>query len=548
MRAQPFPAGQAAFEAAVRHAVHGLAGAFQFDVVEQTFAGLREEDLEFLHRPGLVVDHPGVLDVRPWSLRGLVTAPPVRTEGVVGVSVDQLQAASVSIRPAPPTIAVGNLVHHDEVLERQPWIVRSREDHALAAVREFPGVISNGVGGVKLRVLRQEIVAVAGHDQVAPSRDDGSRWNHEIDSVHETPITNIHRLVAPVVEFHVFVLRLAGDWMVHDLVDHDVMQARRAVGRAGRGPRKFADTGGPVRPASRRHAIGLRPEPHRIDHPGAIAANQKDGLALAAQSETQVCLREHRPPARGEQSAGGNDKLVRVGSVAEPAMGEIDRLGGAVVQFDEVHLRRIAVGQELVDRRPVQRIGDLGIGQARGAPAESAGRPGVHRAFAVIGPRQLERVPRSVGGDRPRHLVFVLDFQQQGARAVVQTHLAVVVGQIARKWTDHIVHAGGLPQCRGVTRDDHKAAPGEPRAGGKSEVDVARNPIPAHLLRHRFRIEDLNVFQDLGATGFARVIHDLGDNERRAPAGRRELPQPGQVGTGGGSDNDADSHANSKEE
>ena len=93
-----------------------------------------------------------------------------------------------------------------------------------------------------------------------------------------------------------------------------------------------------------------------------------------------------------------------------------------------------------------------------------------------------------------------------------------------------------------------KLRPARRRVGGESEVDVAGDPVAAQVLRHRFRVEDLDVFQDLGAAGFARMIHDLGDNERRAPAGRRELPRPGQVGTGSGSDNEADSHANSEEE
>ena len=97
---------QAAFKFGIGNVVASVV--IHFDVVHQAFAGIQQADLGVIDGGIIilaVVQHAGVLDVHPGRLLGFVAVRPVGGQTVIGMGIDQFQAAAAAGGPFAPASA-----------------------------------------------------------------------------------------------------------------------------------------------------------------------------------------------------------------------------------------------------------------------------------------------------------------------------------------------------------------------------------------------------------------------------------------------------------
>src|SRR5688572_9624876 len=131
----------------------------------------------------------------------------------------------------------------------------------------------------------------------------------------------------------------------------------------------------------------------------------------------------------------------------------------------------------------------------------------------------------AVGGDGPRMLVGVIEFEEKCAGAAPKFEAAVAIGKIAVVFEGPENAGGEIVDGANVGRnsgDNHEAQRSQGCVGGKSERDVAVDAIAGEIEGNVFGIVDFDVLE-IARVGTCRgMIHDLADDKLGALAGGAE--------------------------
>ena len=319
--------------------------------------------------------------------------------------------------------------------------------------------------------------------------------------------------------------------IVHDLIDDDVAHANGGVGGAGRLGGQPVELVAAIREAARRDPVLLAGKAHGIQDAGLGRVLEVDRLTDRAQPEVHVGLAVESETARRQDCAGRNHELVGGRIIREDAAGDVGRLRTVVVQLDVVVVRRIGVGEEFIDDHVAQRVGRDWV-QATGRAADGIARGPSKRVVLAVGrPGQDQRMTGAISRNRPRGLVGVIGFQQQGAGLVEQLDAAAAAGQGIGVRAEDTCHAISALEGGGGPGDHNEATARNGCSGWERETDIARQLVAAEVLGFSTRVKQLDKLK--GAVG--RMVHDLRDDEAGGPSGLAESLECGRrAGADGG--------------
>ena len=91
---------------------------------------------------------------------------------------------------------------------------------------------------------------------------------------------------------------------------------------------------------------------------------EQNRFALGAEREAELGFVVNYEAARRQNRHGRDDKLVRIGVIAQEAAGDVQRLRAVVVKLDEIQLGRVGMRQKFVDDYRAQRVRCHGVESA----------------------------------------------------------------------------------------------------------------------------------------------------------------------------------------
>ena len=407
----------------------------------------------------------------------------------------------------------------------------------FARIPERAGPIAEGIGRRQLRMLGPQTLDIATDDHIAPTRDRGSRREGEGHPVLQTPSRQIHRLGRPIVQLDELLVVVLRNRMVHELVEHHVLEAARGIGLARSERFQTAPTGGPIGCPTQGHSVFLPPETNGIEDAHSIRTDEPDGLPGRAEAKTEGRLIEHEKATGRHHGARRHAEAVGPHVVRQRAPGQIGRLGAAVVEFDRVELRQVGVGQDLVENHTRGRIFRRHrIHLAGIAAPDGARRPraGIGLAVARIGEHQ--RMTGSVGGDRPGiagrelHRQFLRpEFIPQFERTSGTIEAAGIGPQdIADPLSGH--HRGR------ILGHDHELPRAQAEPFRELKADRALDLPTGKVFEHLPGIVQLHELQSPFSRKGLRMILDFAEHDPRPATGQPQAFTPGLIGhlTGSG--------------
>ena len=272
-----------------------------------------------------------------------------------------------------------------------------------------------------------QIGRIAPHHEVAAHRDTRSHGEHITDPVRESPVAQVHCRRSLVIKLNVLVIVIARDRMIHQLVDHHVLNqhGRVRVERTRRRRRERMKLPSPIRKTPHAHTVGLRLEAHGIEHTLAIGADQVDVSPGHAQGKAELGLVKRQKVICGEDNIR-KEVLVGCRTVSQEAAVHVHGTRAVVVNLNEIILR-ICVRQELIDLKLLQCPGRIGRFIARRSTDKLTLRPSPHIVFAKVRLGQHQAVPGPVGSNRPGHRIIILYFQQDRIQMVSNTDSTATV-------------------------------------------------------------------------------------------------------------------------
>ena len=138
------------------------------------------------------------------------------------------------------------------------------------------------------------------------------------------------------------------DGMVHDLIEHHVLDPARRIGLSRGKGFQSSPTRSPVGRTTRSHAIFLSPKANNIEDPHSIGTHQPNALARGAQPKTQNLLVQHQKSSRRQHRAGRNPEPVGTNIIGQYTARQVRRLGAAIVKLHRVELRQVGMGQHFI--------------------------------------------------------------------------------------------------------------------------------------------------------------------------------------------------------
>ena len=431
-----------------------------FDIVQETFAAIQHEYLEFVSSAASEMQLVRVRNASPQvsALLRLVAARPIHVHTVVAARVDQFKATPAAIRPFAPAVAIiiRDLVDDHEILIGQGAVIRLGQPDTLAAIGECAGVIAQSVRRVQVRIPGQQVGDILSDYEIAACRNRCADRHTEGDTTPQTPVADVHGRSALIVKLYVFVVVIVGYRVKHDLVDNDIVdqQCSRCVQRTFCGCRHHVEIGRAVRIACRREPVRRRAKPHCINHLSGWTA-QPDAVAAHAQRKPEGVLVERDNRTSGE-CAGGDRVFRDVDIVTERTTVEVSASRAVVEQLYEVLVWQVGMREILVDDDVVVSAGSSRILGARRTAEVVAGRPGFDRSFAVIWSREDERVACAVRSDRPGRVIRIVRIDQHCAESIAQAYGAAATGQIAIIGAEDVGYAVDSLHGGGIARNDQK--------------------------------------------------------------------------------------------
>ena len=339
---------------------------------------------------------------------------------MVRMRINQFQAAPAAAGPLAPMPAhvVGHLIFRHQNLRVRVQRLRHGQSDLFAIVRKFAAVIADRIPAVQIRVMREQVGRVVRHHHVTV-RCDGDARERERDAGRELPAGEVHGVRAQIIKLDVLIVVALADGVVHQFVDRDVADQDGAVVRAGSARGERVKIIRAIRPAAERYSIGLRAKLHRVEHAAAIGLEQIKGPARAAQSKTQLRLRERNKSCRWNHSVGRDDKFVGPDGIGQDAAGNIRGVRAVIVEFDELRHRGIfRVRQDFVDDHIAQRTGRERLHISRRAADGIAEVPRARVAFAVSRIGEHDGVSGAARRDGPGKCFRIRHGQKHEAKFV----------------------------------------------------------------------------------------------------------------------------------
>ncbi len=280
------PAVQSGFKTRVGNVVCAGSARAHFNVVHQALANIQQPQLDQVNRAviviGAVVQHAGNFEIGPGGFDAFIAIRPIIRQPMIGARMDQLKTAAAAVGPLPPTAAhvVGHLVlhHQNPVRAREPKTVGHHpilgpgQRQPPALVRQFAGEVSHRVAGTELRITAEEAGLVARHNQIR---------------------AQIHRIGPLIVKLYILVIVIAGDGLIHDLVQDDGANEDVGVRRSRRAGGQGIELSGPVRPSPAGHVQTLGLIRYGVEHSAAIRC--PPGWV---ECKTHLCGVKDREPTR----------------------------------------------------------------------------------------------------------------------------------------------------------------------------------------------------------------------------------------------------------
>ena len=491
------------------------------DVVDLRLARTEQEQLQLVGRPFAKLQQAVVLDLRPWRLARFIARQPVGGVTVVGIGIDEFQAAAAAVRTAL-RIGVGQRVDDDEAhpgTERD----RPRQRHRLTTARQRATEIAKHDPGIQLRVIREQRGAIFRHHRKPSDGDARPVGKAVFEAARERPASEVDRRRPAVVQLDILAA-VGVQWPVHDLVDHDSSHLGRRVRPSGRGAGERTNPiGMTVRIAAEGGTGRLRTETQGIDHPRASGILQVGGLARRRKAKPEGARRELDEAASRDGGAARDHKQVGRRIIGQNAAGQIDLGETTVVELDEILRGSRRVGAQLVDEDVIEHRARQHVPGA-GIPADAGAlRPRSRVVLPVGRTRQDQRVTSTVSRHRPRVVIAVSHVQNHAARPLGQPQRTTGVGQRSRPPRSE--HAGDAVlgcEVRRVRGDHQERVGADRRPLRKVEFHRAVQAVSTERLRPRVRVVDLDELQHAAITPRARVVHDFGERETAAPAARSE--------------------------
>ena len=269
------PAGNARFKIRIGNQVRASRRE-HFDIVHQTFAGAEQDDLQRICGAVAVVEHARVLDRCPGALVGLVAVGPVGRQPTVSDRIDPFQTAASAMGPFAPASAlseghvvhdnVNNIGHHLPGCVGADDLVRHRQRNVLAAVGQTAVEIAERVCAGQVWVVRQQPRGIFPNDEIAIRGNGRAGRESVFDAAGEAPPAHIHSARGAIVQLDKFIVALAAERVIQDLIDNDVRNATASVGRSRRFRLQPVKSRRSIRRTPGRNAILLPAETDGVDH------------------------------------------------------------------------------------------------------------------------------------------------------------------------------------------------------------------------------------------------------------------------------------------
>ena len=125
-----------------------------------------------------------------------------------------------------------------------------------------------------------------------------------------------------------------------------------------------------------------------------------------------------------------------------------------------------------------------------------------------------------VGAAWPRGTRLVVDLKQDGIEVIAQPKAAAAVGQAPGERAEDLLEAVSLFDRFRFRGDDDVTQLVNPGVGRKRKPHVAVDAKVAEFLPPRLRVVNLDELQIGAVLPGGRMVHDLGDDQRRAAARR----------------------------
>ena len=204
----------------------------------------------------------------------------------------------------------------------------------------------------------------------------------------------------------------------------------------------------------------------------------------------------------------------QVGSVCEHTPSEVHDGRVGVVEFDEIHARRIR--EHFINDDTRLRIDGHRFRRAWRASDQRTRGPSEGGCHAEAWTCEHQRWPAAVGRSRPRMLAVVVDFKCDAVAFIAQPQRAAVVCKLAGKRPEHARDSIRCLHIRRFRRDHETPERGKRRAVGKFKTHIAADSVSGEIFRPGLRVVEFDKLhvEPVGAHG--RVIHDFGENERSA--------------------------------
>src|SRR5262245_6962200 len=135
--------------------------------------------------------------------------------------------------------------------------------------------------------MREEVRLAFGDNEVTACGDNGIGRESEIDTIHESPASEIDRIGATIVKLNIFILALAGNRIVHQLVDNNVtlLDASGTIGRPRCQRSEFAPSICAIRKAAAGDIIRLGIETNSVQDASLVRFDENDPVTAGFESE-----------------------------------------------------------------------------------------------------------------------------------------------------------------------------------------------------------------------------------------------------------------------
>ena len=198
-------------------------------------------------------------------------------------------------------------------------------------------------------MVGSEAFHIPTHNHIPPARNRSSRRKGKGNPLLQTPTVQIHRLGRSIVYFDKLIGVIVRDRMVHDLIEHHVLDPARRIGLSGSKGFQSSPTRSPVGSTTRSHPIFLSPKANNVEDPHSIRTHQPNALARGAQPKTESLLVQHQKSSRHQHRTGRNPESVGLNIIGQHTARQVRRLGAAIVKLHRVKLRQVGMGQHFID-------------------------------------------------------------------------------------------------------------------------------------------------------------------------------------------------------